>query len=196
MRKIISKHKEKRKKKIKQAVLSLALIFIILSSILGYAFQTFGGDSGNDSNGEDYVPEITNFNGFDFTEQNGFWILDLNGINLIFRYNPSQLLGIENIVNPLLNYEAKPLYVYSEDVQAKSEIKTNLFGFVEKIEDACLENKCEDEQIKTCEDNFILIQESNNQGIRQQDNCVFISGKKEDLVKLTDEFLYKILGVA
>ncbi len=196
MRKIISKHKERRKKKLKQVVLSLILIFIMFSSILGYAFQTFGGDSGNDPNGEDYVPEITNFNGFDFTEQNGFWILDFNGMNLIFRYNPSQLLGIENVINPILNYEAKPLYIYSENIQAKSEIKTNLFEFVDGIEDACLEDKCEDNPIITCKDNFVVIQESDKSEIRQQDNCVFISGEKEDLIKLTDEFLYKILGVA
>ncbi len=197
MRKITSRHKDRRKRKRNQIGLSLILVFIMFSSILGFAFQSFGGQLGNSAGeGEDYVPETTDFNGFEFTEQNGFWILDFNGINLIFRYNPSQILGIEEVVNPILNYESKPLYIYSESVQAKSEIKTNMFGFVDKIEDACLEGLCEDKQIRNCENNFIIIQEGNESEIRQQENCVFISGAKEDLIKLTDEFLYKILGVA
>jgi hypothetical protein len=191
MRKIYSKHDEGRKKRRNQWILGGLLIFIMFSGTIGYAFQSFGGDSGE-------VTEVkkTNFNGFEFSEQNGFWILDFNGENLVFRHNPSQVIGIDSYVNPLLNYEAKPLYVYSEDIYAKSEIKTNLFGFVDVIEDACLEGieNCNN-PIKTCDDNFILIRESETREIRQENKCVFISGNGEDLIKLTDEFLYKILGV-
>lgn len=197
MRKIISRHEEKRKRRVIQVWLSIILIFIMFSSILGFAFQTFGGHLGNRVNGEENIPETTNFNGFEFSEQSEFWVLNLNGINLIFRYNPSQIIKLNAELNPLLNYEAKSLYIYSESAQAKSEIKTNLFKFVDGIENACLEGikNCED-PIKTCEENFIIIEESENREIKQQNNCVFIKGKKEDLVKLTDEFLYKIFGVA
>lgn len=197
MRKIVSKHEERKKRKRNQIVLSLILVFIMFSSILGFAFQTFGGHSGNNPSRDDYVPETTNFNGFEFSEQNGFWILDFNGMNLIFRYNPSQILKIKGEINSLLSYEAKTLYIYSESVQAKSEVRTNLFEFVDGIENACLDSnsECKD-QVRTCEDNFIIIQEKDEQEIRQQNNCVFISGLEKDLTKLTDEFLYKILGVA
>lgn len=192
MRKIISKSEANKKKRLNKILLSLGMIFIMFSSILGYAFQSFGGteeDSENDV-------KTTKFNGFDFTEQSGFWGLNFNGINLIFRYNPSQIIKSDSVINLLLNYEAKPLYIYSENVQAKSEIRTNLFGFVDSIETACLEGLCDDSQIKTCEDNFIIIKESEANMIKQQDNCLFIEGKSEDLIKLTDGFLYKIFGVA
>lgn len=192
MRKIISQSATHKKKRMNKILLSLGMIFIMFSSILGYAFQSFGG-SEEESTEE---KKITTFNGFDFTEQSGFWILDFNGMNLIFRYNPSQIIESNSEINTLLNYEAKPLYIYSENVQAKSEIKTNLFEFVDGIEDACLDGLCGDSQVKTCEDNFIIIKESENNEIKQQDNCLFIEGKMEDLVKLTDGFLYKILGVS
>ena len=192
MRKIISKSEANKKKRLNKILLSLGMIFIMFSSILGYAFQSFGGGEEE----SEVEKEITTFNGFDFTQQSGFWVLDFNGLNLIFRYNPSQVIKSDSLINLLLNYEAKPLYIYSENVQAKSEIKTNLFGFVDSIENACLEGLCDDSQIKTCEDNFIIIKESEENILRQQDNCLFIEGKSEDLIKLTDGFLYKILGVA
>lgn len=193
MRKIISKNVAHKKKRMNKILLSFGMIFIMFSSILGYAFQSFGG---NNVDVTEQGLEVTTFNGFDFTQQSGFWVLDFNGLNLIFRYNPSQVIKSDSIINLLLNYEAKPLYIYSENIQAKSEIRTNLFGFVDSIEDACLEGLCDESKIKTCEDNFIIIKESEVNTIKQQDNCVFIEGKSEDLIKLTDGFLYKVLGVA
>ncbi len=192
MRKIISQSVAHKKKRMNKILLSLGMIFIMFSSILGYAFQSFGGTEEN----SEVEKEVTTFNGFDFTEQSGFWVLDFNGMNLIFRYNPSQVIKSDSLINLLLNYEAKPLYIYSENAQAKSEIKTNLFEFVDSMENACLEGLCNDSQIKTCEDNFIIIKESDKSEIKQQNNCLFIEGKTEDLIKLTDGFLYKILGVA
>ena len=65
------------------------------------------------------------------------------------------------------------------------------------MQSACLsEEKCEgDFPIKTCSDNFIIIQENKTKEIKQTENCVYIGGEKEELVKLTDEFLYKIIGI-
>ena len=63
---------------------------------------------------------------------------------------------------------------------------------------ACLEGEeCANDElpIKTCEDNFIIIRESDVTEVVQEDNCVFIRGEAEELAKITDAFLLKIIGV-
>lgn len=194
MKKIRLKHEEDKRKKRNHVILGIFLIFIMFGSVIGFIIP-FGINGGGVSVNEE--TEMQKFNGFEFTEQNGFWILNLNGINLIFRYNPSEIFDLNSRLNPLLDYEAKPLYVYSENVNAKSEIKANMFSFVEGIEDACPEGmeNCES-PVRTCENNFIIIRESESRDLRQEMNCVFIEGNNEDLTRLTDEFLYKIFGVA
>jgi len=208
MRRLISKHEENKKRKRNQIIIGLILIFVMFFSVLGFAFVSFSFSGGRDIN----KPSLNsrdinnlnlnsiNYNGFEFREQNGFWILNKDNINFIFRNNPNQVAKTDSVISPLNNYLNRSLYINSESIEAESEIKTNLLQFVKKIENACLEgcNNNEELPIKSCEDNFIIIKEiSENEpsGINQENNCVFIKGKKADLVKLTDEFLFKLLGV-
>ena len=200
MRSITSKRAEEKKTKRNQIVVGLILIFVMFSSVLGFAFINFSASGGSNTNPRTSSTNTqnnfnsVNYNGFEFIEQNNFWILNQNGINLIFRHNPHQVPQIYSNIKPLENYQNKTMYLYSEDVLAESEIYVNLFGFKKNIENACLE-ECEEEfPIRTCEDNFIIIREG-DRGITQENNCVFIEGKKEDLTKIADEFLFKLMGI-
>lgn len=194
MRRLTSKHKENRRKKRNQTVVGLILIFVMFFSVIGFAFSSFSSNSGRtEINNQNNINSV-NYNGFEFLEQNGFWILNKNDINFIFRYNPNQVERVLSEVKPLENYQGKILYIYSEDILAESEIYTNLLQFTEEIENACLEECEEGFAVKTCEDNFVIIREG-NRGIIQEDNCVFIEGEKENLIKLTDEFLFKLISV-
>ena len=188
MRKIVSKKKKAKKEKRNQAIIGVILIFVLLSSILGYAFQNKSDESGN---------TIT-YNGFEFTEQGDYWIL--NEENFIFSYNPEEVETVEGNVLELEEYYDNPLYIFSENDKAELEIYYNLYYYnqiVQRIQEGCPEDEiCEkDIPTKTCEDNFIIIRESNSSRIYTQDNCVIIEGDQEDLVKLTDEFLFKTLGI-
>lgn len=198
MRRLLSKHEENKKRKRKQLTVGLVLIFLMFFSVAGFAFQMMGG--GGNGGQIDQQTQTINYNGFEFREQSGFWVLNKDNINFIFRNNPYEVTKTDSVINPLNNYLDKPLYINSESIEAESEIQTNLLQFVEEIENACLEECNENEKlpIKSCEDNFIIIKEAteNEQsGINQENNCVFIKAKKTDLVKLTDEFLFKLLGV-
>ena len=192
MRKISFKYQDEKKKKRNQMIVGLILIFVMFSSVLGFAFMNFASSGGNDMNNPDL--NSINYNGFEFIEQNSLWILNQNEINFIFRYNPNQVPRIASEIKPLENYQEKILYLYSENILAESEIYTNLFQFTNGIENACLEECDEEFPVKTCQDNFIIIREG-NKGITQENNCVFIEGEKEDLTKLADEFLFKLIGV-
>jgi len=192
MRKIISKAKEGRKKKMKQFAVSGILIVILFLSVFGYS-------SIKDSQGDN---EKITYNGIEFTKESGLWNAEIGNSIFYFKYNPQEIEMIDSQLNSLNNYYGKPLYIYSENSEAETEIYRNLFYYnqiVQRVQDACLEEdkaKCgENVPIKNCENNFIIIKESNNTGITQQENCVFIEGN-EDLIKITDEFLFKMMGIS
>ena len=99
--------------------------------------------------------------------------------------------------NFLNNYAGKPLYISSKDAGATSEIASNLKQIALRMQPACFnESDCgQDIPSKTCEDNFIIIEEKNQTNIIQEENCVFIQGPQENLTQISDEFLFNILGI-
>jgi len=197
MKRITSKKDREKRQKLNQFIIGGVLIFIMFASVFGIIVNSFGE--------EDSELKKINYNGFEFMNQNDFWILELEGFQFIFKNNPEQIelnesINISSEINSLNSYLGKPLYVFSEDNNAKWEIYKNLDPranrIVQRMQDACFEEECgENLPNKTCENNFIIIKESNNSKIIQEDNCVFIEGKKENLIKLTDKYLFKMLGV-
>lgn len=198
MRKILSKEEEAKKQRTKQFIVGGILIFVMLFSTLGFAFQ--GKSSDKES-------KITH-NGFEFSSQGGYWRLDIENLNFIFKNNPTQIPRIYSIINSLENYVGKPLYVYSESNDAQLEIYRNLDPrnnpIIQRIQPACPEddslnmpNKtCEENSpLKNCEENLIIIREDNHTQIIQNENCVIIQSPKANLTKTTDEFLFKLFGI-
>lgn len=194
MRKIISKQEREKKQRIKQFIVGGILVFIMLISTLGYSFQ---GQLREDKQKIEY-------NGFEFIQQNEMWYTQIKGYEFGFKNNPEQTEDFESYsdVNLLAQYQNKPLYIYSENREAEAEIYRNLNEVVQRMQFACpeknesaFETKCKVEwPIKNCSNNFILIKEGNFQ-ITPRNNCVFIEGPKENLTKITDEFLFKTIGI-
>ncbi|MEK6904509.1 MAG: hypothetical protein AABW87_02855 [Nanoarchaeota archaeon] len=193
MRKLVSKEEEARKKKRTQTILVVFLALIMIVSTIGFAIQSDVGNTGSDQ----ISGNEAEYNGFKFVNQNGLWVLG----NFVFKYTPQQVPDISPVsaIKLKTNYQEKPAYVYSEDEGAEAEIIVNLGQIAQRVQKACPENTiCENDlPVKTCNDNFIIIKESNigTGSIRQDNNCVFIEGKKEDLAALADQFLFKILEV-
>jgi len=129
-------------------------------------------------------------------------------------YNFSEFLDVKDNLQTIDNYLQKPLYIYSENSDSDIEVENNLFylsKITERIQKACLDyssinqskednciNENPDYPIKTCQDNFIIIEKSqdNSSGsLEQVENCLFIKSPSKDLVKATDEALFRIFGV-
>lgn len=185
MRSITSK---KNTNKAKQLMLGLILVVVMFISVLGYAFQGKEDDSN----------KKINYNGFEFIDKNGFWFLNIGNSEFVFKHNPNEVEKIDSQLKYLSYYSGKPLYIFSEDnLEAELEIYRNLQKTALRISPAYLEGEEGNENypIKTCEDNFIIIKESNNTNIIQNQSCVFIEGPKENLTKIADEFLFKILDI-
>jgi len=187
MKRLVSKTERERKKRRNQTIVGIILIFLMGLSVLGFALQ---GNIGKQEN-----ENTLTYNGFEFTLVGERWKIG----NFIFSYNPEQVPDMGSDLNDFTFYQELPAYVYSENSEAEIEIIGNLELVAERVQNACMKGEgfecSENVPIKTCENNFIIIKESNITSIRQEDNCVYIEGPDEELLKLADQFLFKILGI-
>ena len=186
MRKIVSKHEEEKKKKRNQVIIGGVLIAVMLLSTLGYAFQSIlTGNTGTNSS------QTVSYNGINFVNQNGFWAFSSGNERFVFTYNPTEIssTNLSSITMSSESLSNRPVYIYSSDINADSELRLNLRNIASQVleKDQAL-------QSPNCGDNSIIIQ-NGTLGLRQEQNCVFISGQGEDLIKLVDNFLFKILGI-
>jgi hypothetical protein len=192
MRKIITKESEAKRRKRNQLIIGIILVVVMGLSTIGYSL------SGVSKTGDSSSSII--YNNIQFTKTSGLWYAKPNELTFSFTYNPNEVEKTSNILNEISSYSGKPLYIYSKNSNAITEIYRNLVysnNIVLRMQEACPENEnCnEDIPIKNCENNFIIIREANESRITQNNKCVFIEGKSEDLVKQTDSFLYKITGI-
>lgn len=201
MRKIETKSDAEGKRRRNRIIVGIVLVVVMITSTLGFALQSFGGQDSTiqTDNSENTNPYSINYNGYNFIlHQSGLWILDIGGTQFAFMNLPTSVEGIDAQLKTINDYTNKPLYISSESLEAEQEIYRNLDRFVLRRQYACLEGaECQDDDfpVKTCDENFIIIKEDTLSSIIQENNCVYILGPKEDLQKLTDEFLYKIIGV-
>lgn len=179
-----------------QIILGVLLVALMVLGSLGYGFS-------NDEN--DISRKKVVYKNFEFTSQGSYWVSNVGGKDYIFSYNPYEIERINTSIQNIEKYYNQPLYVYpSETNDAILEVIRNLSPqfrrdyIVQRTQEACLnEEDCEgtDWPLKDCSENFIIVREANNSRIYQSGDCVYIEGKREDLVKLADEFLFKILGI-
>lgn len=189
MRKLVSKEEREKSRKRNQVTVGVILVFLMVASTIGFAVQ---GNLGNSGTGNENSDKLT-YNGFEFSYLNGFWVFE----NFVFKNNPKEVPDIGSDLKNIDEYRGKPLYIQSEDENAESELYVNLGQVAERVQKVCVEGTAclEGLPIKTCNDNFIIVKESEIAKISQSDGCVYIEGKKEELVKLTDQFLFRILGI-
>jgi hypothetical protein len=188
VKKIVTKADSEKKRRRNQIIIGGILIFVMFFSVLGYTF-------GDNSNGN--AKKIV-YNGYEFVYENGFWKASIGNFVFFFTYNPEEVWKSDANLNLLNKYSGKPLYISSDSIDAESELYRNIDQIILRRQYACLQGEnCTDSglPVKTCEDNFIIIKESNVSSIRQDNNCVFIESPFENLTATTDEFLFKIIGI-
>lgn len=188
MKPLKSKSSEAKKRKRNNIIIGFVLIIVMFGSVFGVIINSFG-NSGKSA---------VKYKGFKFTSENGRWKLNLGNYDFSFIYNPVEIEEIKTQLNYLDSYSGKPLYILSDFPEASSEIISNIGFTVLRVQDACIQGKScpyEDYPVKTCNDNFIIIEEGNENSIAQDNNCVFIEGNSSNIIQTSDEFLFHILGV-
>ncbi len=188
MRKIqTKKEKDLRDKRLKM-IMGIFTGFLLTLSIAGFAL------TGTENNGK-IRNSFLIYNGHKFISQDNRWYLSYEGKNFTFENSPKKVEKINSTIKGISNYYSKPLYLYSKNLNATSEIYLNLKNIATRIQPACLSNCSENVPIKTCRDNFIIIKVSNKTRVYQKENCVFIEGSSEDISILTQSVLFKILDL-
>lgn len=189
MRKILTRDRQKSKDRFNQILVGLVLVFLMMLSIVGYSLTGKVREKGTE--------EKIVYNEIEFVKKAGYWTLNVENYEFVFRYNPEEVNKSDSQLNYLNTYFDKPLYIESDYSDATVELYMNMNQIVQRIQPACLNaSDCEgDIPVKDCNSTFIIIQESNTTSIEQNASCVFISAPAEELVATTDEFLFKILGI-
>jgi len=188
MRKIETKSEKEKKDTQKKLIIGIVLIGLMILSTAGYAF------SPKEKNNENHIV----YNGYEFNlASNGLWYTNIGDTELITTYNPKD---VEDIYVPALSinqYYNAIVYFDSTNREIEGEIARNLNAYVSRVQYACLdENDCKsDVPIKNCTENIIIIRESENDAIYQNDNCVKIRYTTNSSLKLADAFLFQVFGI-
>lgn len=188
LRKIKTRREAEKKAKSKQIIVGVVLVGLLVLSTVGYSFLSQDDESEEDNK---------EYNSFEFVRVGGGW--NLKETNFYFQFLPQEVENVSIAGFFDLNvYSGKPLYIVNDN-SASQEILINLGPQVLRYQEACLDSngtECKNEELpkKTCEDNLIIFEldEESEGDVWQEENCVYISG---DLVKASDAFLYKLLGV-
>lgn len=191
MRRIVTKEEKDKKETRNKLIMGIVMVAILVLSTAGYAiFSREDNSSGS--------VEKKNYNGIEFEKMgNGLWVFKLNGASFYTNFEPKET---ENISVPFVTYQqysGKNLYIVSEDNRAKAEIYQNLGRVVSRIQDACFmgENCTSDLPEKNCSSNMILIKENKNIEIKEEENCIFINAPSSEILRATDAYIFKVLGV-
>jgi hypothetical protein len=184
--------KEKREAR-NRLIIGIILVGIMVLSTAGYAFFSNERTNGSTNNGESL-----DYNGLIFEKGNdGYWHTAIQGYNFSFSFNPKETENISGYIFLKLNsYANKPLYFSSgSNALGIGEITRNIGNFVERVQYVCVSNCSEDLPVKNCSDNIISIEDSNETSIKQEENCSYILARYDDVLKASDKFIFKILGI-
>lgn len=189
MRHILSKDEIEKKQKRNQIILGIIMIALMVASTAGYAFFS-GNKSGNS--------QKSTYNGVKFTlNEDGLWHFKLGETEFATYNLPNEVKDniTININKNLADFNTNVLYFEANsDSQAAQNIMVNLGRFAGKVQFACLGNCDQDLPIKNCSDNIISIKNGNENVIREEDNCIFITSN-DNILKSSDALIYRVLKI-
>ncbi len=192
MRKIVTAQEMEEKARRDKILIGSVLVILMIISTAGYAF--FSGEKEGSS-------EKITYNGITFLRsESGVWAFESQSMQFYTQYTPNETGNISSfILRSAGDYSGQPLFFLGQS-GARREIEYNLRSLVTRTQEGCIigyEEKCNNETpIKNCStDNIIIIEESNDTKITQEENCVFIKAPYEEQTRAGDAFIFKLLGI-
>ena len=184
----------KNKKNLSMIVVFGILGIMILSAI---SFSFLGRDNTEQQNNEN------NYNGYKFTQNNGYWTANLGGQNIQFQYYPSDLESL----NFTDDYSLKDKIYIAFDPELEKETDPDLQrarGLLQTIKPqvffSCTKEKgCADMPIIDCkneQNSVIYFKETEiEENIHKEDNCLILEYNTGNKNKLVERLYYSLLGV-
>jgi hypothetical protein len=177
MRKILSQKEIEKKRKTKTLTISVIMLGLLLFGTIGYGFMSGPKNSDDD---KDNIKNI-----------GGRWEITHNDNVFYLENSPEEVKNVSvNIQSKLRSLTGSTVYISSDNEAIFSEIHYVLRRYT-KTQQACY-GPCPDKPDmpeKNCTDNLIVWQDSPENKVYQEDNCIFIEGD----LKAVDAFIYTIL---
>lgn len=176
--------------------------FIIVAGIIFImVFSLFAIGLGSDD--ENYSGENLEYNGFNLTNIQGVWYLDLLGIRFGFEYSPVELESLESVDLSSERFSGRSYVVFDPEQFSEASLEINrLRGFLMIMNDvvspACIkEEGCGDLPIVDCEDDVlkVFIRNGENSSISKEGSCIVLDSKYGEEQLVINRFMYGILGV-
>jgi hypothetical protein len=168
------------------------IVFLMAFSVLG----AIGGSFFSKDEGR------TEYNGFDFINMGGQWMLKLEDKDYYFQYLPEEL---ENITSPDADLNVQRIYLAYSPVDTINFDKAfNSIGYVlyhskgTMLQKACVvEEGCPDIPIIDCQEKEgIVIVSGEGNSYTQDKKCLIITATdNQELEKLTERLMYSLLKV-
>jgi hypothetical protein len=151
------------------------------------------------------------YNGFKFYQlENGNYMINVNGKNIIFNYYPGDLENI-NATKGLRNLFTGPMVYATSDInstyaEAIAEVQFNLGRVLDEITGTYVQNAFTSKTehnlpAVTCENAsmvipVIIFEKSNITQITAEGTCIIVEAKaRQDIGVLYERILYSIIGV-
>ncbi|MEK6874109.1 MAG: hypothetical protein AABW91_04645 [Nanoarchaeota archaeon] len=171
----------------------IALVFVVLMVFSTAGFALFSGT------GISSKKNTKNYNGIEFNaNENGYWDFKIQNQAFQTSYTPDETQEIESDFISISEINGKPLYFVNPEATSLNEIVYNLGRYATRYQEACLKGlNCtnSDNIIKTCDDNVIVFQESNETSIKRNDNCIYINYSPGNEIIVGNRLIFKALGV-
>jgi len=195
MRPIQTRRERERKETRNKIIIGVILVSLMLFSVIGYSFVS--------RTSEEEETEKQEYNGIEFiSSSRGYWYFNLEYRDyereFLVKYTPKDTENISvPVFKTLNNYFDKPLFFVGEGL-GKQELVLNFQNTVLRMQNACIdETNCEEDlPIKNCsQDNIFIIKEDEKIGIKEDENCIFLSAPSEEQERAADALLFKILNI-
>ena len=191
--------KDSDKKSKKTIYFVIVIVFLMVSSVVGFVIFSGAGNDNNEVNAD------FEYNGYGFTKLNSGWLTKINQAEVYFDYLPTEVSEINYNKEEKLSISSKVYLAYDpaekdsnmDFILGKVDQNLRILGYTTNL--ACInEQNCPDIPIVDCSNNqnVLLIKIGNTNRIYKQDGCLFVEG--EDIIgvsKSSDKFIYSITGV-
>lgn len=176
-------------------------LFIVGGLVLLMIFSIFAVslDNGNTNTNNNKIE----YNGYELTQNNGLWRVNINGANYDFEYSPKD---VENIASMELSSMSlgNKIYItfnpdeFNENSQELLRLKQFFYSRGISVSLACIkEQSCSDLPIVNCNsyDNTFYFKNGNETKIYKDNKCFILESKLGEEPIIINRFIYGVLGI-
>ncbi|MAG47694.1 hypothetical protein CL617_03740 [archaeon] len=179
----------------KKIIFGSIIIFLMVSSVLGFILPYGNDSSGNNGNS-------VNVNGVEIQQaNNGLWFVDRNGVQVVFSYLPDTLV---DIIVPEFSFFTDKMYIIFDpednDESFNFLMQKTAVGLtslsIRPVFACSGEENCDlDIPVRDCNSDAIYLKKDNQSESYIDNKCLVLQGDDIELDRYIDKLNYRFLGI-